>query len=156
MGCIIMKVVVIGGTGLIGSKVVARPGQAGQRGGAQKAGVGHYVALSFVGTERLPESAYLRAKMTQEQLISSSTMPCSLVHATRFSELASGSAYGSTGLVSLLRCAKAHLARWRDSARRHQRQECHIVGLGVRRDGRGPGALAEPPQPYRNVCGLPT
>lgn len=135
-----MKVVVIGGTGLIGSKVVARLGRQGHEAvaaspnsgvntitgegldevlagaavvidvsnspsfeadavmeffttstkhllaAAQKAGVGHYVALSVVGTERLPESAYLRAKAAQEQLITSSPIPHSLIHATQFFE----------------------------------------------------------------------
>jgi uncharacterized protein YbjT (DUF2867 family) len=51
-----------------------------------KAGVGHHVALSVVGTDRLPESAYFRAKIAQEKLIRESGMPYSIVHATQFFE----------------------------------------------------------------------
>jgi uncharacterized protein YbjT (DUF2867 family) len=50
------------------------------------AGVGHHVALSVVGTERLQESGYFRAKMAQEKLIKSSSIPYSIVHATQFFE----------------------------------------------------------------------
>ena len=50
------------------------------------AGVGHHVALSVVGTERLSESGYFRAKMAQEKLIRSSSIPYSIVHATQFFE----------------------------------------------------------------------
>lgn len=53
---------------------------------AGAAGVTHYVALSVVGTERLPESGYLRAKMAQETLIRESSIPYSIVHATQFFE----------------------------------------------------------------------
>lgn len=135
-----MKVVVIGGTGLIGSKVVKKLGQQGHEAvaaapntgvntitgegldnalkdaavvvdvsnspslegpaameffttstkhlvaAARRAGVIHYVALSIVGTERLPDSDYMRAKAAQEQLIISSTIPYSVVHATQFFE----------------------------------------------------------------------
>ena len=52
------------------------------------AGVGHHVALSVVGTERLPESPYLRAKAAQEKLIRESLIPYSIVHATQFFEFA--------------------------------------------------------------------
>jgi len=48
--------------------------------------VGHHVALSVVGTERLPDSGYLRAKLTQEKLIEQSPIPFSIVHATQFFE----------------------------------------------------------------------
>jgi uncharacterized protein YbjT (DUF2867 family) len=44
------------------------------------------VALSVVGTERLSESGYLRAKMAQEELIRESSIPYSIVHATHFFE----------------------------------------------------------------------
>ena len=135
-----MKVVVIGGTGLIGSKVVKRLQQLNHEvvaaspntgvntltgegldaalagasvvvdvsnspsfedaavmeffqtstrnvvAAAATAGVGHYVALSVVGTERLPSSGYFRAKIAQEQLITSSAIPYTLVHATQFFE----------------------------------------------------------------------
>lgn len=50
------------------------------------AGVGHHVALSVVGTERLSESGYFRAKIAQEQLIKGSAIPYSIVHATQFFE----------------------------------------------------------------------
>src|SRR5262249_25560896 len=45
------------------------------------AGVGHLVALSVVGTDRLTESPYFRAKMAQEKLIKESGLPYSIVHA---------------------------------------------------------------------------
>ncbi|MFE3796529.1 SDR family oxidoreductase [Nocardia tengchongensis] len=137
-----MKIVVIGGTGLIGSKVVARLGERGHEAvpasprtgvntltgegvkealhdanvvvdvsnspsfqdddvmeffrtstsnlldAAGAAGVGHYVALSVVGADRLPESGYLRAKVAQEELIAASTLPYSIVRATQFFEFA--------------------------------------------------------------------
>ena len=50
------------------------------------AGVGHHVALSVVGTERLTQSGYFRAKIAQERLIRSSSIPYSIVHATQFFE----------------------------------------------------------------------
>jgi uncharacterized protein YbjT (DUF2867 family) len=50
------------------------------------AGVGHHVALSVVGSDRAPESGYLRAKIAQEKLISSSSIPYSIVRATQFFE----------------------------------------------------------------------
>lgn len=135
-----MKVVVIGGTGLIGSKVVTKLREHGHdavaaapntgvntitgeglaealrgasvvvdvsnapsfEGGAAltffetstrnllaaeaAAGVRHHVALSVVGTERLSESGYMRAKSAQEKLIRGSSIPYSIVHATQFFE----------------------------------------------------------------------
>jgi uncharacterized protein YbjT (DUF2867 family) len=135
-----MKLVVIGGTGLIGSKVVAclagkghdavaaspdsgvntltGEGLAEALDGAgvvidvsnspsfedkavmdffvtstsnllaaeAEAGVRHHVALSIIGTERLPESGYLRAKAAQEKLIRDSSIPYSIVHSTQFFE----------------------------------------------------------------------
>jgi uncharacterized protein YbjT (DUF2867 family) len=50
------------------------------------ASVGHHVALSVVGTERLSESGYFRAKIAQENLIQGSSIPYSIVHATQFFE----------------------------------------------------------------------
>jgi uncharacterized protein YbjT (DUF2867 family) len=50
------------------------------------AGVGHHVALSVVGPARLTESGYFRAKLAQEQLIKSSSIPYSIVRATQFFE----------------------------------------------------------------------
>lgn len=61
-----------------------------------KAGVGHHVALSVVGTERLPDSGYLRAKLAQEALIRSSSIPWSIVHATQFFEFAKAIADAAT------------------------------------------------------------
>jgi uncharacterized protein YbjT (DUF2867 family) len=145
-----MKIVVIGGTGLIGSKLVERLDQAGHEAvpaspnsgvntltgeglaevleGAAvvvdvsnspsfedqavleffdtstrnlllaeaAAGVGHHVALSVVGTERLTASGYFRAKIAQEQLITGSSIPWSIVHATQFFEFARSIADGAT------------------------------------------------------------
>jgi uncharacterized protein YbjT (DUF2867 family) len=145
-----MKVVIIGGTGLIGSKSVARLREEGHdavpaspasgvntvtgeglaavlEGAAvvvdvsnspsledaaalsffrtstanllqaeAAAGVGHHVALSVVGTDRLTESGYFRAKITQEQLIARSPIPYSIVHATQFFEFLEGIADGAT------------------------------------------------------------
>ena len=135
-----MKIVIIGGTGLIGSKLVTRLGEQGHQavpaspdtgvntltgdGLAQvlvgadvvidvsnspsfddeavlkffrtstgnllaaeaAAGVGHHVALSIVGCDRVPQSGYMRAKVAQEKLITSSGMPYSIVRATQFFE----------------------------------------------------------------------
>ncbi|MGW3691633.1 SDR family oxidoreductase [Streptomyces sp. NPDC005125] len=135
-----MKVVVIGGTGLIGSKLVGKLNEYGHEAVAAapntgvntltseglaealegasvvidvsnspsfedeavmdffrtsttnllKAeagpGVMHHVALSVVGTERLQESGYFRAKQAQEELIMASGIPYSIVHATQFFE----------------------------------------------------------------------
>ncbi|WP_326763757.1 SDR family oxidoreductase [Streptomyces sp. NBC_01591] len=145
-----MKVVVIGGTGLIGSKLVAKLSEHGHRAvpaapntgvntltgeglaevleGAQvvvdvsnspsfeddavmkffrtsttnlleaeaEAGVTHHVALSVVGTERLQESGYFRAKQAQEELIKASGIPFSIVHATQFFEFMKGIAAEAT------------------------------------------------------------
>jgi uncharacterized protein YbjT (DUF2867 family) len=54
------------------------------------AGVRHHVALSVVGTDRMPESGYMRAKMAQEKLIQQSSIPYSIVHATQFFEFLKG------------------------------------------------------------------
>jgi uncharacterized protein YbjT (DUF2867 family) len=60
------------------------------------AGVGHHVALSVVGTERLAESGYFRAKIAQEKLIEASSIPYSIVHATQFFEFIPGIADAAT------------------------------------------------------------
>lgn len=132
-----MKVVIIGGTGLIGSKLVTRlreqghevvpaspdsgvntltgEGVAGAVEGANvvvdvsnspsfedaaamkffrtstgnllaaetAAGIGHHVAVSVVGSDRMPGSGYLRAKVTQEQLIAGSAIPYTIVRSTQ-------------------------------------------------------------------------
>ncbi|RVN54078.1 NAD-dependent epimerase/dehydratase family protein, partial [Sinorhizobium meliloti] len=133
-----MKIVVIGGTGLIGSKLVqnlrerghdvlaaapntgvntiTREGLAGALDGADvvvdvanapvwedkavldffetsgrnllaaeaAAGVRHHVALSIVGSERLPGNGYFRAKVAQENLIKASGIPYTILRATQF------------------------------------------------------------------------
>jgi uncharacterized protein YbjT (DUF2867 family) len=135
-----MKMVVIGGTGLIGSKLVAKLREHGHEAVAASpntgvnsitgegladvlkgasvvidvtnspswedaavlkffetstrnlltyetaAGVGHHVALSVVGTERLLESGFFRAKLAQENLIKASNIPYTIVRATQFFE----------------------------------------------------------------------
>jgi len=58
--------------------------------GEAAAGVGHHVALSVVGSERLTESGYFRAKIAQEELIKSSSIPYSIVRATQFFEFIKG------------------------------------------------------------------
>src|SRR5262245_19430766 len=60
------------------------------------AGVRHHVALSVVGTERLLDSGYFRAKMAQENLIKASKVPYTIVRATQFFEFVSGIAQFST------------------------------------------------------------
>ena len=68
------------------------------------AGVGHHVALSVVGTERLSESGYFRAKIAQEKLIKRSSIDYSIVHATQFFEfierIASDATDGNTVRVA--------------------------------------------------------
>ncbi|MFI1864018.1 SDR family oxidoreductase [Streptomyces jumonjinensis] len=145
-----MKIVVIGGTGLIGSKLVSKLNKHGHKAvpaapstgvntltgeglaevlkGASvvidvsnspsfeddavmeffrtstanllkaeaEAGVTHHVALSVVGTERLQESGYFRAKQAQEELIKASGIPYSIVHATQFFEFMKSIAAAAT------------------------------------------------------------
>ncbi|KAF5993868.1 MULTISPECIES: SDR family oxidoreductase [Streptomyces] len=145
-----MKVVVIGGTGLIGSKLIGKLNDYGHEAVAASpntgvntltgeglaealqdasvvvdvsnspswddedvmnffrtsttnllraeadAGVTHHVALSVVGTDRLQESGYFRAKQAQEELIKASDIPYSIVHATQFFEFVNGIADIST------------------------------------------------------------
>src|ERR1700739_3852625 len=140
----IMKIVVIGGTGLIGSKLVNKLREQGHEAIAASpnsgvntitgeglaealkgasvvvdvsnspsweddavlkffetstrnllaagaaTGVRHHVALSVVGTQRLAESGYFRAKIAQEKLISESSIPYSIVQATQFFEFLKG------------------------------------------------------------------
>jgi uncharacterized protein YbjT (DUF2867 family) len=152
-----MRIVVIGGTGLIGSQVVRRLGEHGHEAvaaspnsgvntvtgegvkevvhgadvlvdvsnspsfadadvmdffrtattnlteAAAEAGVGHYVALSVVGADELPDSGYLRAKVVQEQLVADSGLTHSIVRATQFFEFAGAIANSATvdGVVRL-------------------------------------------------------
>jgi len=60
------------------------------------AGVGHHIALSVVGTERLLASGYFRAKMAQETLIKASPVPYTIVRATQFFEFVNGIAQSAT------------------------------------------------------------
>ncbi|MUG87139.1 NAD(P)H-binding protein [Paenibacillus timonensis] len=139
-----MKIVVIGGSGLIGSKLVNNLRQLGHEAvpaspskginavtgeglvealsGAQvvvdvanspswedkavleffetstrnllaaeaSAGVRHHIALSIVGTDRLPENGYFRAKVAQEKLIKASAIPYTIVRATQFYDFVEG------------------------------------------------------------------
>lgn len=145
-----MKIVVIGGTGLIGTKLVARlrearhevvaaspntgvntltgEGLAAALAGAQvvvdlanspsfedkavleffetsganlakaevEAGVAHHVALSVVGSDRVVESGYMRAKIAQERIIKASPVPYTIVHSTQFFEFLGGIAQSGT------------------------------------------------------------
>jgi uncharacterized protein YbjT (DUF2867 family) len=54
------------------------------------AGVGHHVALSVVGADRMPDSGYMRAKVAQERLIEAGGVPYSIVRATQFFEFLGG------------------------------------------------------------------
>jgi uncharacterized protein YbjT (DUF2867 family) len=60
------------------------------------AGVQHHIALSVVGTDRLPASGYLRAKMAQESLIKAARIPYTIVRSTQFFEFVSGIAQSAT------------------------------------------------------------
>jgi uncharacterized protein YbjT (DUF2867 family) len=57
---------------------------------AKSANVGHYVALSIVGCDRLPESGYMRAKVVQERTITETGLPYTIVRATQFHEFGEG------------------------------------------------------------------
>jgi len=60
------------------------------------AGVKHHIALSVVGTDRLQQSGYFRAKQVQENLIKQSGIPYTIVHSTQFLEFLSGIAAAAT------------------------------------------------------------
>jgi uncharacterized protein YbjT (DUF2867 family) len=62
----------------------------------QAAGVGHHVAMSVVGSDRLPGSGYLRAKVAQEMLIEASSIPYSIVRSTQFFEFVDSIAADAT------------------------------------------------------------
>ena len=145
-----MKIVVIGGTGLIGSKTVAILRQGGHEAvaaspntgvnsitgeglkeamagtqvvidlanspswedqavleffqvsgrnllaAAAAAGVRHHVAVSIVGTDRMPDNGYFRAKVAQERLIEKSSIPYTIIRSTQFMEFLGGIAASST------------------------------------------------------------
>jgi uncharacterized protein YbjT (DUF2867 family) len=59
---------------------------------ARAAAVGHYVAVSIVGCDQLPESGYMRAKVAQEELVEHAAIPYTIVRATQFVEF--------TGLIT--------------------------------------------------------
>lgn len=72
------------------------------------AGVRHHIALSVVGTERLPDSGYLRAKLAQEKLIKESGIPYTIVQSTQFFEFLGGIAQsGAEG--NTVRLSPAHV-----------------------------------------------
>src|SRR5262245_8532309 len=64
------------------------------------AGVRHHVAVSIVGTDRMPDNGYFRAKVAQEHLIETSGLPYTIIRSTQFMEFLGGiadlSAQGST------------------------------------------------------------
>ncbi|MGI5440970.1 SDR family oxidoreductase [Streptomyces shenzhenensis] len=53
---------------------------------AQKGGAGHVVILSILGADRVPEAAYYRAKVLQEDILKAGPIPYSIVRATQFME----------------------------------------------------------------------
>ena len=59
------------------------------------AGVRHHVALSIVGTDRTPDNGYFRAKLAQEKLIETSTIPYTIIRSTQFMEFLGGIAASS-------------------------------------------------------------
>ncbi|MCQ9635127.1 SDR family oxidoreductase [Chryseobacterium sp. WG23] len=78
----VMKFFKISGTNLIAAE--------------KNAGIKHHIALSVVGTERLQESGYFRAKQVQEDLIKESGIPYTIVHSTQFFEFVGGIVHSST------------------------------------------------------------
>jgi uncharacterized protein YbjT (DUF2867 family) len=217
-----MKIVVIGGTGLIGSKVVEHLVEHGHEAIAaspnsgvntitgegladavvgadvvvdvsnspsfadddvleffttstrnllaaeRAAGVGHHVALSIVGADRLPGSGYLRAKVAQEQLIRESGRPYSIVRATQFFEFVGriadeatvdGVARVSTGVMQPIAAAEVSAAVARVAAgapidgtveiggpERIRMDELIRAGLAAKGDTRS--VVSDPDAPY--------
>ena len=76
------------------------------------AGVGHHVALSVVGADRMPDSGYMRAKVNQERLIEAGGVPFTIVRATQFFEFLGGIA-GSSGEGDTSGCRPPPCNRWR-------------------------------------------
>lgn len=72
------------------------------------AGVKHHIALSVVGTDRLQQSGYFRAKQVQEDLIKASEIPYSIVHSTQFFEFLGGIAASATE-GDIVRISPAHI-----------------------------------------------
>lgn len=74
----------------------------------EAAGVKHHIALSIVGTDRMQDSGYFRAKMAQENLIKASKVPYTIVRSTQFFEFLDGIAqYGAVG--NEIRLTPAHV-----------------------------------------------
>jgi uncharacterized protein YbjT (DUF2867 family) len=71
-------------------------------------GVGHHIALSVVGTERLLQSGFFRAKMAQEELIQASNIPYTIVRSTQFFEFVDGIAQSATD-GQTVRLSPAHI-----------------------------------------------
>jgi len=61
-----------------------------------KTGVGHHVAVSIIGTDQLPDSGYMRAKVAQEKLIKASPIPYTILRSTQFFEFVGRIADGAT------------------------------------------------------------
>ncbi len=61
------------------------------------AGIRHHVTLSIVGSERLPDNGYFRAKVAQENLVKASSIPFTILRATQFFEFIGGMVQSSTG-----------------------------------------------------------
>jgi uncharacterized protein YbjT (DUF2867 family) len=72
------------------------------------AGVGHHMALSVVGADRLPDSGYMRAKVAQEALIRSAKVPYTIVRATQFFEFL-GAIAGSSSAGDTVRLPPARM-----------------------------------------------
>ena len=68
---------------------------------AKQTGVRHYVALSIVGVDGLPESGYMRAKVVQEKAIAESGLPYTIVRATQFQEFAAAIVGSLDGVVNI-------------------------------------------------------
>src|ERR1700740_472002 len=91
----IMKIVVIGGTGLIGSRLVSKLRERGHEAAAASPASGVNSVIGG-GRERMLSSGYFRAKIAQENRIKSSSIPYSIVRATQFFEFVKGIADFST------------------------------------------------------------
>ena len=82
-----------------------------------EAGVKHHIALSIVGADRLPDSAYYRAKIAQEKLIQNSTIPYTILRSTQFFENLGKIIYsGTVGFTVYLSPAPAQLVAADDVA----------------------------------------
>ena len=104
------------------------------------AGVGHHVALSVVGTDRLQESGYFRAKLAQEEAIKAASVPYTILRATQFFEFIGRIADSSTDGETHSPAARARSARGgRRRRRRPGRHRSERAGERHRRAGR-PGA----------------